>query len=252
MEYKNKSVPLSYMKDFDDGKIAWNVELPDYVDDEAISLNISRLRNISQLAGLKRLEINSEHSINKDEVLADYDQCEEALSNIAIYLDDDEQQFVSSEYKWDYGEVTINSTELYANALRQTSEEDSVADPKLWSNHLNNTIKGSMLEISKIQLTKGISTSGKINAASAVAIGGLIGMASGSPEYIIPSVLGVSAIYQTASSIYHNGYGNSIPDRRLSLLPSYQIDRLLIVKGILKFKDLVEINNLEKASKESI
>ena len=52
--------------------------------------------------------------------------------------------------------------------------------------------------------------------------------------------------------IYHNDYGNSIPDRRLSLLPSYQIDRLLIVKGILKFKDLVEINNLEKASKESI
>jgi hypothetical protein len=252
MEYKNKSVPLSYMKDFDDGKIAWNVDLPDYIDDESISLNISRLRNISQLAGLKRLEINSEHSINKNEVLADYNQYEEAISNIVIYQDDDDYEHVASEYKWDYGEVTVNSTELYANALRQTSEEDNVTDSNLWSNNLNSTIKSSMLEISKIQLTSGISGIGKLNAASAVAIGSIIGLSTGSIEAVVPAVLGISLVNQTASAIYHQGYGESLPKRRLSLLPSYQLDRLLVVKSILKYRDLIETNNLAEVREESI
>ncbi len=252
MEYKNMSVPLSYMKGFDDGKIAWDVEIPDYVDDEAISLNLTSLRNISRWAGLKRLEINSGHSINESQALADYEEYEDAHSNVTIYEEDEQQKYVSSEYKWDYGEVTINNTELYANVLRKTTEEDSVADPKLWSDHLNTTIKNSLLEISRVQLTRGISTAGKLNALSVVAMGGLISLATGSPDTLIPSILGVSIINQSTSMIYHQGYGSALKDRRLSLLPSYQIDRLLVVRGILRYRDLVKVNSFAEATKESI
>jgi len=246
------SVPLSYMKGFDDGKIAWDVEIPDYVDDEAISLNLTSLRNISRWAGLKRLEINSGHSINESQVLAEYDEYEDSHSNVTIYEDDEQQKYVSSEYKWDYGEVTINNTELYANVLRKTTEEDSVADPKLWSDHLNTTIKNSLLEMSRVQLTRGISRTGKLNALSVVAMGGLISLATGLPETLIPSILGVSIINQSTSMIYNQGYGGELRDRRLSLLPSYQIDRLLVVRGILRYKDLVKVNNFAEATKESI
>ena len=246
------SVPLSYMKGFDDGKIAWDVEIPDYVDDEAISLNLTSLRNISRWAGLKRLEINSGHSINESQVLAEYDEYEDSHSNVTIYEDDEQQKYLSSEYKWDYGEVTINNTELYANVLRKTTEEDSVADPKLWSDHLNTTIKNSLLEMSRVQLTRGISRTGKLNALSVVAMGGLISLATGLPETLIPSILGVSIINQSTSMIYNQGYGGELRDRRLSLLPSYQIDRLLVVRGILRYKDLVKVNNFAEATKESI
>ena len=59
-------------------------------------------------------------------------------------------------------------------------------------------------------------------------------------------------INQAASSIYHHGYGESIQSRRLSLLPSYQLDRLLVIKGILKYKDLVTVNQYAVTARESI
>jgi len=106
--------------------------------------------------------------------------------------------------------------------------------------------------MSRVQLTRGISTAGKLNALSVVAMGGLISLATGSPDTLIPSILGVSIINQTSSMIYHQGYGSSLQDRRLSLLPNYQIDRLLIVKSILRYRDLVKVNNFADATKESI
>jgi hypothetical protein len=252
MAYKNTLVPLSYMENFDDGDVKWNVQLPDYVDSDSISLNLSTLKRISRWAGLKRIEINSMHSVDQNEALASYNEFKGAESNIVIFEDDDEHNFIQSEYKWDYGLITINTTELYANVLRRTSEEESVVNPKKWSNHLNSTIKDSINVISKVQLTSGISVYGKINALSVLAIGGVIGLASGSFENVVPSILGVSMINQAASSIYHHGYGESIQSRRLSLLPSYQLDRLLVIKGILKYKDLVTVNQYEVTASESI
>jgi hypothetical protein len=243
---KNLSVPLSYMNNYDDGKISWDVQIPDYVNTDAISLDLINLKRVTRLAGLRRMEINSGHYIDEKNALANYQDYDDSVSNIIIYEDDleDDAGFISSEYRWDYGEITVNNTQLYADVLKNTQEDESIDNPSIWADHLNTTLKNSLLEASKVQLTEGISTLGKINALSVFAIGMTIGLVAGSPEAIIPSVLGMSLINQTSSAIYHQNACNKSRERRFSILPNYQLDRLLIIKAILKYRDLVKPNDL--------
>jgi len=251
MNQKNLCVPLSYMRDYDDGQIAWNVNLPDYIEDERISLNIGKLRSIAKWSGLSRLEISSEHSENYLESLQKYNEFYDNPYQVELYEDTyEEKNTTANEYIWGLGKVAINATELSAKILRKSDEGQSLDDPTIWGDALDIALKNSIDDLAKFQLLECASGFGKANAFSILALSLGAGFVMKSPAIIAPLAISASIASQSISMYYQDLKGNSFSKRRLSLIPGYQIDRLLVVKGILNYKRLVGVNNVKSVSSE--
>jgi len=119
----------------------------------------------------------------------------------------------------------------------------SVRDPNIWGKLIDRGLRKGISRATSEQLLKNVSLNSKTTCALAatltlmtasVDLGGL------DIENLVREGIFWSATQQGFNAIVNQILGNSFTDRRLSLIPGYQLDRLVAAKGLIRARKLVK------------
>lgn len=245
---------LADLEGFRSDTLAWDVAVPDYVPAEQISVNVPLLGRIARLGGIGHLRVGS-YDGDRTKTEAEVSSLApdgsstasmKAVSTKAQLVDSDvsngsqRSRFPYSEYWWADAQIRVNSSELGDKMMETARNGGSVRDPKPWARFLDKSLRQGISHSTREQLLGNVSGF-SIMILGATALGVSLAALSASPEFAAINGLEASLIQQavnsTASAMF---YGAHIKERRLSLIPGYQIDRLAIAQALIKTRKLVK------------
>jgi hypothetical protein len=145
-----------------------------------------------------------------------------------------------SEYRWGDGSVTINATELGARVLDKTRQGTSLRDPKIWSGLLDKIIRLGVSKVASEQLMGDVSGPSQLFLGFAALETGILNNLQINSDLILNGFLSSLITQGTMILFQATRGGATIRDRRLSLIPAYQLDRLAAVKGLTKVLKIVK------------
>jgi hypothetical protein len=144
-----------------------------------------------------------------------------------------------SECWWGNAEIAVNTTELSDNILSSARNGGSVRDPKLWVRLIDKGLKQGIRSSIREQLLGNVSVMSKCTLEMAVALTPIYAMPDFSSTSIAECALFSSVFQQVIDTEYDShGRGISLSERRLSLIPAYQIDRFFIANCITRARRL--------------
>lgn len=258
MKSSSTFIPLSELDGYSDEQLSWRVPLPEYVPTESIGVNVNRLKWLSHLGGIGHLRIDTQDGdqTTYQPEITGIDTSGSATAGMKVVKQKaslsaaetspnstDRAIVRYSEYQWGDGHITLNATEMAATVLNKTRDSDiTVRQPDVWSRVIDKGLRKGISKVTEEQLLRGVTLLSKVGL-------GLVSM----------NVLGAVGIFPDAdlipvgllSSLYVQGIqsylawtdGLPISERRLSLIPGYQIDRLTVVKGLNRAQKLVRTIN---------
>ncbi len=260
MRKTESGIPLSELSGHYDDSLSWQVNLPPFVPLESMILDTDRLEKFTHLAGLKHVSISSKageitsyhvavNQISSGGVptaMANAGQLvhKAVLSRSDIVKDDEYNHF--SDFIWNDGVIQVNSSELNDRALRIVAKDDTIKSPYLWATLLNEAIADGIYQSAKENLL-GRNVSRFNRTAFYVTIGELAteSLVNEAVSRNLGSAMlygaGVIAINQGAVTALGRINGNYLRDRRWSLIPGYQADRVLLAKVIPRLLPVIKV-----------
>ena len=252
--------PLSELDGYSSEKLAWRVALPDYVPADWIGINIPKVEKLAHIAGLGHLRIVSagdEGSTQYQASVVGGDAQGNAVAgkssaiNKAELLDTDVNRpdGISDalyEYSWGDGTISINSAELTDRIVRGRIGDGSLRSGRAWSHQLDRAVRRGIRQTAKDQLISNVPGAKAVILGFATAVGvGFGAVFDHANWYSYPrSIASFWTGFQASAAIEAKGnHGLPLSEMRLSLIPSYQVDRLAVVQGLTRASRLIK--NLE-------
>ena len=248
---------LSELGEYSDAHLRWNVTFPDYVPIDRIGVNVDRINYLSHLGGLNHLLIDSrsgDTSSEQPEITGIDGQGNATagmrltktkvdMSSAGVEKQKASRDNVYSEYFWGQGHISINSNELNKRVLDASRPEKapSIRQPQVWANLLDKSLTKGITENAKQQLLGNVS--GLSQFMLGIAIGDVVAPpTSYSVGHLAEAFLKFSgeSIIITSIVAYATG-GHTLKERRLSLIPAYQLDRLFMVNAIARTTKLAKV-----------
>jgi len=263
MNKTERAVPLYSISNYKSEGLTCKVNLPEYVSFDHTHFNANRLKIFARIAGLDHLYIYSEpgetsqYEFNIDGINADgtatMDVNREILihravlssNSIAQHKDGRLENF--SDFSWGDGIIKINSSELNDRVIRLANKFELTNAQHLWSVMLNEVIADGIYQVAKKNLVgSGLSSINRGAFWSTMSALGLLSVSNESFNHNISSriiySLGFLAVEQTAMVAAGRIYKNRLRDWRWSLIPGYQLDRVLLAKVIPKLLPVVTVD----------
>lgn len=239
-------------------KIKILLNLPDYVDQDRIGVNLRDISKLCKLGGISQLIVvgktdqdtshvvpevtglNSDGSatVSKKIAKVTVPTFESSVDNSAWH-----DKWISD--RWINLEVNLNIDEI---ALRVSEKPEGVHGIKNWSQELNKGFKTPIRESGSKNLLQGLETKDKddlIELAGFVFVFDLFSALRGahiSPGYVAQSFLFANLGRKICDVIYKRGN----PDYRFSIFPGPQIDRAIALGILSRTKTLVKDLHTEK------
>ncbi len=264
MNQAEREVPLYSIGNYQSDGLTCKVNLPEFISFDHTHFNAQRIKTFARIAGLDNLYIYSEpgevseYEFNLDRINADgtavMDASHEMLVHKAVLSSGmiakhEHQEYEKfSDFSWGDGIIKVNSSELNDRVLRLADKYKMANAQHLWSLLLNEVIADGIYQVAKENLA-GDNVS-PLNRAAFWATMSELGLFSVLNESFRRSIesktiysLGVLALDQAmmvgSSMIFGK---NSIRDWRWSLIPGYQLDRILLARIIPKLLPVVTVN----------
>jgi hypothetical protein len=258
---KTELTPLSQLQDYSDDNLDWHVSLPEYVPLERIGVNVKRIKYLSHLAGLRHLSIGSASGEVTTEYMAPSSideqgsatagatvaQTKPDLINSALGNDKSMPWKEDSAYFWGDAKLTLNSSELNKKCLDATRKDNGpgLRSPDTWTKLIDQSLRLGLRDSAKDQLL-GNATRYDRFCINFVALGTLLNILPPhltSINDLAPIFFSATTGVQAGASMVASINGNPLRNRRLSILPGYQLDRLLAVNALTRTKKLVQVIN---------
>lgn len=251
-----KFMPLSELELYSDPKLTWNVNLPEYIPKEEIGINVNKIKLLSHLAGLAHLRIDSRSGEESTEMVSPTSINRHGAATGSLTttvtkarltsseVDNSKSKPRYSEYQWGNGRITINTTELQKRTLDLSKRENgpTLRQPDGWVKLLDKTLTGGISENANKQLL------GNVTGLSKYWLGVATFFTFYPTYHVDLSSIATNALEATiyAQSVetglaYIFRPHLSVRERRLSLIPGYQLDRLFVVNAITHTSRLVKV-----------
>ena len=246
-------VPVSDLADMESGELVWRVNLPPYVPADRMAVNVQRLGHLARLGGFASLRIGSysgETTITTpgiDSVAQDGSAT--ATMSAAISKAETQQSSVDptravyrgyDDYVWTRGQVLLNTSEI---DNRVGKKGTNVRDAKTWSKELNAALgQGIRGAVSKNLIER----PDKLNAVSEYLViasitTGLNLLFSGTSDLLNNELINLASYHILWRYVFAKTFNKLSPkDRRLSLIPVMQLDRVLAAQGLSRMLPLVK------------
>ncbi len=267
-----KFVPLDKINFKSNPELEIKVNLPDYVPTNEIGLNVTRIKFLSRMAGLKYLKIDTASDETSSEQFnpTSIDGQGNATGNITVAhiksplfktdLDRDKSLIsrLYPEYSWSDGQITINSSELNKRTYDAARKENGprLRDPDEWANLLNESITTGLTTSARLNLLKNPTIMSKIwlglTIFESISLSNWLLSDSSIPNNLADFIFKFSyfsvmnQLISTTSTAVQFRDRNIFKERRLSLIPAYQLDRLFLVNAIAKSSKIVKVIKPEK------
>jgi hypothetical protein len=244
-------MPVSELEGYSDGRFKWEVSLPEFVPTSSIGINVHRIERLAQVGGVGHVLVDmkdgdsTSYQGGVDSVGVDGSATASmrvakhaaSLSNAEVspFTNNNSPLISYAEYKWGNGHITINATEL-GNRI---NDKDSLRSPEPWSRLLNKAILHGLTQASREQLLGDVPIFSKFTFGLAVGFTFFINHFGINSE-LLPDALTSSILMQTTQAMLAGAHGDRLSDRRISLIPAYQVDRLMIVNGLAKVAKVVK------------
>jgi hypothetical protein len=258
----NLLIPFTEMRDFcvSDKLSALNISWELDLHCPEVNINVDRIKKLARLAGLKKiafyqyrddLDLNFKNLDVVQQNASRSEQIETYRSELSSCgledededdsADDKRKKNDQSENEFFSGYIGVN--EIALNRLVPLLDHgETTISPRTWAFVINEALASGIYELAKEQVLYNVSN----DRRNLAIITGVETLAFGISKYglsvggIALMGLSMSAVNQTFSAIRSKLRGeNLISDRRLSLIPGYQSDRLSIVKALTKTLPIV-------------
>jgi hypothetical protein len=257
----NAFVPIIELREgSSDTRVAWHANLPEYVDEKRIGVNVRALGRLTQLAGLRDMTITSsedseyEFSSQLREVAHQTVPSREAgknvlaprLAQVAI----GGSTFIPShayDFYWPKGLINLNVLAV-ADRVNDLPGEHALSDPSAWSGVMNRVLQEGLRESSRLHLLLNVPNQIRTDFLAGMAISNALLIAFEEVSKIPfdlrtlgVNALGIPEVYNlVVSPILAKFAGARLRDKRLSILPVWQLDRLAAVNVLSKTTKLVK------------
>jgi hypothetical protein len=254
------------MNGYVDDRLAFGLTLPEYVPTDQIGLNVSRLQQLTRLGGLGHFRVSSQagdRTTYQAEITGmdasgsatagmKVAKQEAALSSAQVDADKASSEAIDfSEYRWGAGHVIVNLTEMTDKII---GEGASLRNPRPWSKLLDKALRKGVSSAAEKQLM------GDVSGWSKTWLGLLVVYSvwpQSNPHFTVGDFIagvamqdGICQLLPTLSMAFK---GTSPKERRLSLVPAYQVDRLAVVEGMTRALKLIKpIGQHQAASSDDI
>lgn len=267
-----KFVPLDQLESFFDTALVIKINLPEYVPRDQIGINIMRIKFLSRMAGLRHLRIDTASGETSSEqfVPNSIDGQGNATASLTLSnaraplfktdLERDKSLIsrIYSEFSWSDERIIINSSELNKRTEDAARKENGprLREPDEWANLLDKSITAGLSKVARENLLKNVSFMSKywLGVTMFSSIFGS-GWLYGNPKLqdslisFLYDFSGCSIVNQfiaTGLTAVQFRDKNVIKERRLSIIPAYQLDRLFLVNSIAKSSKLVKVIKPDK------
>ena len=256
MSKEAKFIPLSELSDYSDAQLAWRVNLPEYAPKERIGINIDKIKLLSHIAGLDHLRVDSRSGEESTEMVSpnsvDAQGNATASSTISrthaqlVNTEVDKPRGTYSEYIWGDGLITINTSEFNKRALDAARKENgaSLRDPEEWAKLLDKSLTTGITKNANEQLLHNITVFSKYWLGLATFDTLFLTNHDFNPSSLLQNALEVTIISQGVQALMLSklsSYPHPLRERRLSLIPGYQLDRLFVVHAITRTSKLAKV-----------
>jgi hypothetical protein len=234
--------PLSQLSEIDNPRVDWRLKLPDYVPADEVGVNLRAVSRGARLAGYGHLVIRGEDmgvtkttpgvdGINSDGSASLSGSgtltTPETVKSSALTGKELGCEDTMDAYHWRTGGISIN-TEAMADKLSRM-KNGSLRSKVAWSKELNGAIRRGMNEAAVEGLIRKSSAQG-------FAYTGFFFLGGEMTDALYDNLTVQDTVinYALASGFFavRAAVGGHFKDRRLSLLPAYQVDRLLVARGL--------------------
>lgn len=230
--------------------LSWNLAVPEYVPAGQVGVNVDLLGRVARLGGIGHVTIGayagdrSHYEPEASSIAPDGTgtaslkgtqvKAEAVRADIGV---DGQANESDSEYWWSDAVIDVNTTELQG----KISDRGDLRDARLWSRYLNADIKRGLSTVTQQQLLGNVSISSKLYAGMAAFLTVAFSPTYFSARDVPEAVLGFSTAVQFVTSyVSQYEHGPHLTDRRLSLIPGYQLDRLAVAQVMLRTRRLVK------------
>lgn len=260
MRRGDELTPIAELDGYRSEHLAWDIHLPDYVPTEQIGLNVPRLELLARLGGLAHLRVSTYEGdrtqyqaeitgIGRDgSASAGMKSVKQKAALSKADIPNGSGPSLYSEYWWGDATISINAAEMDRKITDRAREGGSLRDAQMWGKLIDSGLRKGVASASKQQLIERVSTESKVmfavaeGSAVVVTIGSSILHGFGLENFFQESVvkgLVDSFCVQGATAYGLSKRGYHLNSRRLSLIPGYQLDRLVVAQGLVRAKKLV-------------
>ncbi|HUC95641.1 MAG TPA: hypothetical protein VMR76_01625 [Candidatus Saccharimonadia bacterium] len=251
-------VPLSELADYSDVSLEWRVNFPEFAPTSQIGVNLDRIKFLSNLAGLRHLRVDSEsgETSSHQPQISGIDaqgnatasmrvaKTEVSLSEADVTAQKSGRKNTVSEYIWGDGHITVNTSEFNQRVLDASHRKNgpTLRQPQEWAGLLDRSLSRGITQSARKQLlgnVTGFSTITNYIACGTVVIN--------MPLIISNPALGIAeacidiSLIHTITATLAWAEGHSLRERRWSLIPGYQVDRLFMVNALARTTKLARV-----------
>jgi len=255
---KETFIPLSELTDKPNGRIVWELVVPEYAPSGNIGVSTSRLSRLACLGGFRHISIRG-YSGNTTTEVPEVDSVDAfgvatASGRSTITKAERQQSYVSQpepldeeflhyDYYWADGTISLNMAEIDDHI----GEQRKLRDAPTWSAELDKAIKLGIRNVSRQNLLENPHPIHKLNLAVFPAIiaaelsflGHLVGFPY--PKLGVPECLPLGLFaFQAGDVQLAKKRGLDFKDRRLSLFGGWQPDRAIAVNGLSRALRIVK------------
>ena len=253
MSNPNSLVPLSDIGNQNAEILNWRLNLPEYVPTDGIAINIGVTELVARLGALSSFTVRGYDGDRSEimPIIPNVDSRGNAIVSIvtskqkaesfkATVEEGNRPSSLYSEYWRDDATVEVNVPEITDKVLR-TDQDNSLRSAELWSKELNKSLKAGLSRSVNEQILRNVSRrSRQFFFVTAIAEAEVPFQITSSVQIDAPEILAITCFSQMLISILAGLDGASLRERRLSLIPCYQVDRLFIAQSILKTHRLIK------------
>ncbi len=251
-------IPASEVADYPHDNLSWLVNLPDYAPARHLGINVNRLGKLAHLGGFDHLYIagHSGEVTQAAPVMTSVDEHGQATAGMGgaivkarvleshVYPDlipgtwDD----LLHAYRWPDGRLSLNMNEIDS----RVAEAGDLRSSKVWAKNLNRALKKGTREITRKHLWA--ERSGREKYAFAApwlmpSYSLMQTLALENPDYLMYGGVywmgGLVAVHGITGMIAKS-HGLPLKERRKSLFPGIQLDRILAVEALSRTAPLVK------------
>lgn len=251
--------PLSELEGYDSGLISCRVTLPEYVPTGEIGLNVPRIERLAQIAGLDHLRIETKAgdttayqasvvgSDSQGNAYAGMSAVESKadIENASVHNPDGIHNLYYS-YFWGDGKITVNTSEISDRIIKGRIEGGSLRSSRAWSCQLDKAVRAGIRQSASDQLIGNVPVENGFSLGAITVVGVVYAMVfdhASMSGYVGELGLMYGANQGVNALLARTEFGLPLSERRLSLIPGYQVDRLAVVHGLTRaFKVVKKIS----------
>lgn len=235
--------PLSSLPECEIPRINWQLELPDYAPSNEVGINTRALSRFAKLGGYDSLTIRAEDMGTTKTVPGldgmNGDGSATSSAGGSVYHPDNVKALAKDgrepgcndsydAYHWRTGVLTVNSQVILDRLSR--NRDDALRSGAAWSKELDKALKSGLTASARESLIAKSTPNGLLLFIASMGISQGIAIAEDtiSSSNTASGLVGF-AFYNILRGVIK---GHSIKDYRPSVLPTYQVDRLMIVAGL--------------------